>query len=842
MRPLQLFLDGFGSYRSAVTLDFSDVDYFALVGPTGAGKSMIIDAICFALYGTVPRWSNEKAVADALAPSATSGKVALVFESGGRRHAVVRAMQRDAKGRVHTREARLDELDPAQPASVPLADLLDSVVRPVAEGEQVTQEIVRITGLAYRFFTQCVVLPQGRFAEFLHAPRRERQDLLVQLLDAEVYEEIMRRAGAEAKAAAQSADYAREELASLAGATGEAEQAAESRLARLTSLAARLGGDLDLLARHDDDLRTLRADYESRSRSLSALTSLTMPAGVPTLSGTLREARENAAAHATTHTALTDAEHAAENDRALLGDRDLPAGLLSSLDDLDTLAADLSAARAGRTTAASHRAETSVRQADAAESSAGAEHALEHLRDAHTAADLATRLTTGDPCPICLRTVTDLPRHPSLPGLVAAQRAVRDAKTALDTARDAHHRAELAEARATEQVTGLEARHERALGRMESALSRVRAEEESAVPREGERQEDDPEGRAASAVLDAPAARRWAAARIEAIDAADEALTRARAAARKARQRTEAAEREVAALAGKAERAWRDLEAARDTVVALGAPPLERDDPHAAWQSLLTWRDKVTGEEQAALAVQEDKGREAALKRKELGDELAHRLAEHEVEARPETAREGVATAVAQAGHRLEQVRRDRARAAGLAERADTRDQEARVARELARLLRADGFEEWLCGEALDLLVAAASDTLRDLSGGQYELTLGQKGDIEVIDYAEGGLRRGVRTLSGGETFQAALALALALSSQVMTTSRSLDSIFLDEGFGSLDPATLDTVAATLERLAAAGDRMVGVVTHVPALAERVPVRFEVSRDGTGSHLRRHTP
>ena len=61
----------------------------------------------------------------------------------------------------------------------------------------------------------------------------------------------------------------------------------------------------------------------------------------------------------------------------------------------------------------------------------------------------------------------------------------------------------------------------------------------------------------------------------------------------------------------------------------------------------------------------------------------------------------------------------------------------------------------------------------------------------------------------------------------------------LDEGFGTLDVATLDTVAATLENLAARGDRMVGVVTHVPALAERVPVRFEVRKDARTARVER---
>ncbi|MBM0259303.1 SbcC/MukB-like Walker B domain-containing protein, partial [Micromonospora sp. 4G55] len=159
----------------------------------------------------------------------------------------------------------------------------------------------------------------------------------------------------------------------------------------------------------------------------------------------------------------------------------------------------------------------------------------------------------------------------------------------------------------------------------------------------------------------------------------------------------------------------------------------------------------------------------------------------------------------------------------------------------LAGHLRANNFERWLLAEALDLLVDGASRILRDLSNGQYDL-VHDKGEFAVVDHHDAGLRRGVRTLSGGETFQASLALALALSEQLAgmsTTAASLESIVLDEGFGTLDAATLDTVAATLESLAARGDRMVGVVTHVPALAERIPVRYEVRKDARTARVER---
>jgi exonuclease SbcC len=130
---------------------------------------------------------------------------------------------------------------------------------------------------------------------------------------------------------------------------------------------------------------------------------------------------------------------------------------------------------------------------------------------------------------------------------------------------------------------------------------------------------------------------------------------------------------------------------------------------------------------------------------------------------------------------------------------------------------------------------------LRELSAGQYDLVHDGR-ELFVVDHYDAGLRRPVRTLSGGETFQASLALALALSEQLAglsTNSTSLESMVLDEGFGTLDASTLDAVAATLEELAARGDRMVGVVTHVPALADRIPVRYETRKDARSARVER---
>src|SRR5215469_16924090 len=110
MRPLRLDLHGFTVFREPTTVDFTDADFFALVGPTGAGKSTILDAICFALYGTVPRWDDRRSIENALAPSAAEARVRLVFQAGGARFVATRVVRRDGKGKVSTSHAGLEQL------------------------------------------------------------------------------------------------------------------------------------------------------------------------------------------------------------------------------------------------------------------------------------------------------------------------------------------------------------------------------------------------------------------------------------------------------------------------------------------------------------------------------------------------------------------------------------------------------------------------------------------------------------------------------------------------------------------------------------------------------------
>jgi exonuclease SbcC len=142
-------------------------------------------------------------------------------------------------------------------------------------------------------------------------------------------------------------------------------------------------------------------------------------------------------------------------------------------------------------------------------------------------------------------------------------------------------------------------------------------------------------------------------------------------------------------------------------------------------------------------------------------------------------------------------------------------------------------FRSFAQSLTLDGLLAVANSHLEELAP-RYQLERVPKHDLElqVIDRDLGDEIRSVQSLSGGESFLVSLALALGLSSMSAHDVR-VRTLLIDEGFGTLDPATLDSALAVLDALQATG-RQVGVISHVPALVERVGAHIRVSPKGGG--------
>ena len=160
-------------------------------------------------------------------------------------------------------------------------------------------------------------------------------------------------------------------------------------------------------------------------------------------------------------------------------------------------------------------------------------------------------------------------------------------------------------------------------------------------------------------------------------------------------------------------------------------------------------------------------------------------------------------------------------------------------------------LETYIQMQYFDRILARANIRLMTMSSGQYELIrrkenksrVGKTGlELDVVDHYNGTVRS-VKTLSGGETFQASLSLALGLSDEIQSSSGGiqLDTMFVDEGFGSLDEDALDQAIRALKDLSQ-GSRLVGIVSHVTELKERIDKKIIVTKkrteDGVGSTIR----
>jgi exonuclease SbcC len=152
---------------------------------------------------------------------------------------------------------------------------------------------------------------------------------------------------------------------------------------------------------------------------------------------------------------------------------------------------------------------------------------------------------------------------------------------------------------------------------------------------------------------------------------------------------------------------------------------------------------------------------------------------------------------------------------------------------ELIGSAKGDKFQRFAQGLTLVRLVRLANIHLRQLND-RYILEKIQSENLalQIIDTYQADERRAVESLSGGETFLISLALALGLS-DLASNRTQIDSLFIDEGFGTLDNETLDTVMSALENLQATG-KSVGVISHVEMMKERIATQIQVIKKGEG--------
>jgi exonuclease SbcC len=793
MRPRRLEIEGFTSFKERLALDLTGLDLFAITGATGAGKSSLIDALVFALYGQVPRVSKE--YRQLISHGAERIAVHLEFEVAGRAYRVVRTA-RASGGNAQTRlEARNGK------GWEPLAD----------RAREVEEQVRGIVGLDYDAFTRSVVLPQGQFDLFLKGRPDERRKILVALLNLEVYEEMHRLANAKAGDARREVDFLTRQLAD-----DFADATAESLTAKREELAA-IEAERGALARKQDAVlqglelagrvRLARRDHAGRLDDHQAEEARTKAA-----EATLREAG------AKRDRLEKDREDHARSVADLRYDADRHALLLEARPRAERLA-DLGP-RAERiekgcreTQAACEQKrralqvgeealpalETAVEAARLALESARA--GREELQRRHAAHELRRDLKASEPCPVCEQPVRKVPRTSAGADLGTADASLRQADLAARASEERLRRAQVA----TERTRGELAGHERELVQIEEQRAESRADVASLV-----------EALTASGFeVDPREASRLAGA----LSAELKTLQKAREQVERLAEQGERLEEARSALQAELVAARAQVEDGRTRLRDLRARQEQAESAFvAARRDLEALREREGWSLGAAGDADEADALEALRRSRDAeATQLAGRAARLEAE--------------------IEKVLGRIARAAELKERRKERESLGALYTTLAQHLRADQFLAYVQEEALRFLAEDGSRHLNRLSSGRYSLVCEDQ-EFEVVDHWNADARRSVKTLSGGETFLASLSLALALAESLARLSaegragEALESLFLDEGFGTLDGETLDAVVDALEALQG-GERMVGIVTHIPELAERLPARLEVKRRAT---------
>jgi exonuclease SbcC len=155
----------------------------------------------------------------------------------------------------------------------------------------------------------------------------------------------------------------------------------------------------------------------------------------------------------------------------------------------------------------------------------------------------------------------------------------------------------------------------------------------------------------------------------------------------------------------------------------------------------------------------------------------------------------------------------------------------------MKKLFYKAGFVQYVSSIYLAQLCEHANVRFSRMTRGQLRLTMNDKNEFEVIDYLNEGKTRSVNTLSGGQAFQASLALALALADSVQSQAKSdKNFFFIDEGFGTQDNESVNIVFDTLIDLQKE-NKIVGIISHVEELKERMPISLSVVNDGERGSL-----
>ena len=877
MKPVKLVMSAFGPYAEKTVVDFSafgDSGLFLIAGDTGAGKTTIFDAISFALYGEASggreRRKSKTFRSDYASPRAETS-VELTFTHRGETWTVTRNPEYTRPkligtgNTIHSADAKLVREDNGE------------VIQGLTE---VNARIYDLLGLTQDQFARTVMIAQGDFLKILNASSDERKALFQKLFSTGIY------AGLQKKLQEMNAECTREKealdlrISSAAGRLQPEEdfdraeelktcQADPKYAVPLSELAEKLinlqrkrkseaekeksalFGRINALTAAIEQAKALNARFDELSRTELALGELDEKQGaMDELAEKIARARAalslmaDEAQAAGAKTDRTAKEKALETARNTLRDclEILPAAEEKAVKDREKLPeADKLLSRAARLEGCMPILKELE---DSRKALSAQKDALQSLIDVSRRADevytrakegyylsqaglLASSLRPGEPCPVC-----GSREHP-LPARTEGNAVKRED---MEQAEKARRSAEENLRRASAYLSALEASAASAGKR----LSEMGVTEKENLRSLSERLA----GMKKTAVSLRDQARR-----------SEQALTDARLRAETAREAVKQGEERLAEAVNRARRTQEDFEKkltelcfaseedyrlSRMTSDALQKAETMRADHERRKQSLSDRAEELKkalfGKERAEISGMEDEKTaltERMLVFEQRQNQLSSRL----------TLNENALKDICQARKTLEKR----------AERwAVIRDMYDCCAGKTGSGVRGKlTFEAYVQQYYFKQIVSAANKRLSVLTDGMFTLRCGvearnrvqQTGlDLDVLDRSTG-LWREVSTLSGGESFLASLALALGLSDVVQAQSGQvrIEAMFIDEGFGTLDENALLNSLAVLNQLAE-GKRLIGIISHVKELEERIDRQLVVTKTVAGSRCRQIAP
>lgn len=880
MKPELLRICGLGPFATEQQIDFTKADDFILItGETGAGKTSIFDGMTFALYGELAGTRDTNSIAshflqteDAVEPFAE-----LVFSVGGERYKLRRTPTYDRLKKTGGGTTR-------QKTIARLFEFTNGEWLPVAKNTtEINQMIADKLHLTKEEFSKIVLLPQGEFQKFLVADTNDKQELLAKIFPAELYRQVMDAAKKKSKlkgdeiaakknqqqeiGASFNYDTSERDIATLqiefekADAILKAEEEALKQIAVELNKAQTLDAKFNELTAMKNDLQELEqklnlflnnGKYILQPKMNEKQTTLSAPDVEPLLSelqqeigrlkslqakedelnkmipegkilANIAEAKKSELtatekkfiackeAQAKLNEELQTAAKAAESRAALREQLEESKKLYESLKAFKQLNDKLTAMSQKLNDLQAHR----LKAAKISEINSEEELRLQKQKDSSVAASLAVHLKEGAPCPVC--------------GSISHPAPAEDSKawTFEDKLTAAKENAESSKIKLAEIDADI--RHtEEQIAELKKQTDEMRPPQSADI---------------ASCEKE-----------VKELEEKNKTLYKLAERAKTLPQDIKKAEEEQAKLEQDVETLRAEAAIAEQKVTTkreLAAAIQKELNGLKNISKLVEEKENYKNELAAYLNRKMELNVKINANETELRDKQKPNLSKIEKKQAEAEARQrehkAARDAALQRKNTLAEKRRDYVR---LTQEIDRLTEENAAIAKLADELNGKNkknisFQNFMLGECLRQVALFANNRLKRISDGRYEFIVNdmtddkrkQGGlDLDIFDSFTG-IRRSAGTLSGGEKFLAAISLSFGLADAIQRVSASvdMDALFIDEGFGSLSSGALDNAIAVLDELR--GSRMVGIISHVEELKQRIDYQIKVVKGQAGSRI-----